>query len=156
MKYCAILRICILPSSTVWQFKKIFNFYWEKVSKFLYVSVKSFCTSIELLLEIRTYHIAEKFGKSSTTHQTKPSSLIVTINNLLADLFICQTIFTKIFIHPLSPNIIIANFSCYTVILCHTKTLYQITDVYMSKGHDLCHSKYGDTGLNSTRATCTG
>ena len=40
--------------------------------------------------------------------QLKSSKLVVTINNLLADLFICQTVFAKIFIHPLSPNIIIA------------------------------------------------
>ena len=43
--------------------------------------------------------------------QLKPSKLVVTINNLL----ICQTAFAKIFIHPLSPNIIIAKLSHYTV-----------------------------------------
>ena len=37
-----------------------------------------------------------------------PSKLVVTINNLLADLFIRQTYITKVFIHPLSPNIIAA------------------------------------------------
>ena len=37
--------------------------------------------------------------------QLKPSKLVVTINNLLADLFIYQTVFAKIFIHSLSPNI---------------------------------------------------
>ena len=34
-----------------------------------------------------------KFGKSSVIHQLKSSKLVVTINNPLADLFICQTSF---------------------------------------------------------------
>ena len=56
-----------------------------------------------------------KFGEPSAIRQTKPSKLVVTINNLLLDLFICQTFFAKIFIHPLSPNIIAAKISHYTV-----------------------------------------
>ena len=36
------------------------------------------------------------------------SKLVVTISNLLADLFIRQTYITKVFIHSLSPNIIAA------------------------------------------------
>ena len=47
------------------------------------------------------YHIVRKFGrekfgefgKSSMIHQTEPSKLVLTINNLLADLLICQTFF---------------------------------------------------------------
>ena len=34
--------------------------------------------------------------------------LVLTINNVLADLFIHQNYITKVFIHPLSPNIIAA------------------------------------------------
>ena len=51
-----------------------------------------------------------KFDKSSVICQTKPSKLIVTINNHLTDLFIHQTFFTKVFIHPLSPNLSPPNF----------------------------------------------
>ena len=32
----------------------------------------------------------DEFGESSVICQTKPSKLVVTINNLLANLFICQ------------------------------------------------------------------
>ena len=34
-----------------------------------------------------------KFGEWSAFAKLKPSKLVVTINNLLADLFICQTFF---------------------------------------------------------------
>ena len=51
-----------------------------------------------------------KFDESSAIYQTKPSKLVVTINNHLADLFIHQTFSTKVFIHPLSPNISPPNF----------------------------------------------
>ena len=36
-----------------------------------------------------------EFGKLSMIHQTKPSKLVLTINNLLADLLICQTFFCQ-------------------------------------------------------------
>ena len=51
-----------------------------------------------------------KFDESSAICQTKPSKLVVTINNHLADLFIHQTFFTKVFIDPLSPNVSPPNF----------------------------------------------
>ena len=44
------------------------------------------------------YHIAGKFGefgKSSMIRQTKPSKLVLTINNLLADPLIRQTFFCQ-------------------------------------------------------------
>ena len=44
--------------------------------------------------------------------ELKPSKVIVTINNPLADLFICQTIFLK---RVKSPNILPAKLSRYTV-----------------------------------------
>ena len=44
----------------------------------------------------------------------KPSKLVVTINSLLVDLF-AKLFATKIFIHPLSPNIIGDKLSHYTV-----------------------------------------
>ena len=51
----------------------------------------------------------------------KASKLVVTINILRADLFIHQTFFAKIFIHPLSLNTIVTKFSCYTVhVYIHT------------------------------------
>ena len=46
----------------------------------------------------------------------KPSKLVVTNNNLLADLFINQTFFAKIFIYPLSPHIITTKLSLYMVL----------------------------------------
>ena len=42
-----------------------------------------------------------KFGESSVIHQTK---------TILKTLFIHQTVFSKIFIHPLSPKVIAAKF----------------------------------------------
>ena len=51
-----------------------------------------------------------KFDESTAICLTKPSKLIVKINNHLADLFIHQTFFTKVFIHPLSPNLSQPNF----------------------------------------------
>ena len=41
------------------------------------------------------YCIVGKFGESFMSRQTKPSKLVLTINNLLADLFICQTFFRQ-------------------------------------------------------------
>ena len=57
-----------------------------------------------------------EFAESSVIRQTKTIKLVVTINCLLVDLFICQTFFAKIFIHPLSPNIIAAKLSHYAVL----------------------------------------
>ena len=68
--------------------------------------------------------LAGMFGEGSSAnlvnHQQfsklKPSKLVITINNLLPNLFICQNYFNKIFIHPLLPNTTIAaKLSCYTV-----------------------------------------
>ena len=36
-----------------------------------------------------------KFGESSVIRQTKSSKLVLTIDNLLADLLICQTFFRQ-------------------------------------------------------------
>ena len=47
-----------------------------------------------------------KFGESSAIHKIKLSKLVPTINNLWL-----PKSFAKIFIHPLSPNIIAAKFS---------------------------------------------
>ena len=51
-----------------------------------------------------------KFDEPLAIYQTKPSKLVVKINNHLADLFIHQTFSTKVFIHPLSPNLSPPNF----------------------------------------------
>ena len=40
-----------------------------------------------------TYRIAGKFGKSSMIPKLKPFKFVLTINNLLADLFICHKFF---------------------------------------------------------------
>ena len=49
----------------------------------------------------------------------KPSILVVTNNNIiLADLFIHQTFFAKILIHPLLPNIFGINFFSYMIAMC--------------------------------------
>ena len=64
------------------------------------------------------YCIADKFGifgESSVIHKLKPSKLVVTNINLLANLFICQTFFNKVLVHPVSPNIIATKFSQYMV-----------------------------------------
>ena len=42
------------------------------------------------------YRKKGKFGESSIIRQLKPSKLVITINNLLADLLIRQTIFRHI------------------------------------------------------------
>ena len=47
-----------------------------------------------------------KFGESPVIHQTKPSELVVTINNPLADLFICQTFSAKHLKRVNLPNIL--------------------------------------------------
>ena len=47
------------------------------------------------------------FGESLVIRQTKSFKLVVTFSKLLADLSVRQTIFVKIFIHPISANIII-------------------------------------------------
>ena len=52
----------------------------------------------------------------------KSSKLVVTINNLLADLFIHQTYITKVFIHPLSPNIIAAKLPTIMIYTCTRST----------------------------------
>ena len=44
-----------------------------------------------------------------------PSKLVAQDIDLLADLFIHQTFFNKIFIHPLSPNVITAKFFLYMI-----------------------------------------
>ena len=58
------------------------------------------------------------FGKSSTICQTniKPSKVAVTINNPLADLFICQPFSTKCLERVNSPNILPAKLSRYLVL----------------------------------------
>ena len=61
------------------------------------------------------YRIAGRFGKFgqlSVICQTKTTQIS---NKLMADLFIRQTFFAKIFIHPLSPNIIAIKVSRYMV-----------------------------------------
>ena len=54
--------------------------------------------NLSLLLNsswISAYRIAGKFGKLSMICQTKPSNLVLTINNLLADPLIRQTFFCQ-------------------------------------------------------------
>ena len=53
------------------------------------------------------YHIVGKFGEfgeSSVIRQTKSSKLVLTIDNLLADLLICQLSFAKHSKSVNSPN----------------------------------------------------
>ena len=45
-----------------------------------------------------------EFDKSSMIHQTKPYKLVLTINDLLAALFICQTLCAKLSEKVNSPN----------------------------------------------------
>ena len=52
--------------------------------------------------------MGEKFGKSSAICQTK---LLLSINNLMVNLFIHQTSLPEAFIHPLLSNIIAAKLS---------------------------------------------
>ena len=72
------------------------------------------------------YHIAGKFGKLgelSMTYQTKPSKLVLAINNLLADILVCQ-----IFFHQMLEK------SQFTKLFCHqTFPLYSSTQI---KSHD--------------------
>ena len=77
------------------------------------------------------YHIAGKFGKLgelSAIHQTKTiKSMVFTINNPLADLFIHQTFSDKCLKRVNSPNIL------------HTKlSRYTDTDINMSHVHITC------------------
>ena len=63
-----------------------------------------------------------------------PSKLVVTINNLLADLFIHQTFITEVFIHPLSPNIIAAKLTTIIILwytLSYTLDLHDILNIRM-------------------------
>ena len=60
----------------------------------------------------------------------KPCKLMVTVSNLLADLYIhSPNILSKVFIHPHSPNIITTKLSCYMVMyiivieIAHNKSL---------------------------------
>ena len=80
---------------------------------------KAFHLEWESLAEKRLSNLAnlanhQQFAKS------KPSKLVVKIDNLIADLFIYQTFFAKVFIHPLSPNINAAKLSHYMVLLLYT------------------------------------
>ena len=66
------------------------------------------------------YCIAGMFSRRGlVNHQQfaklKLSKLVVTINNLLANLFISQTFFTKVSIHPLPSSIFAIILSRYTV-----------------------------------------
>ena len=68
---------------------------------------------------LSVHHIVGKFGEFgelSTIHQTK---LVLTINNLLADLLICQTFFAKCSKQVNSPNFPPTKLSRYMV--CATK-----------------------------------
>ena len=59
------------------------------------------------------YHIAGKFGEfgePSMIRQTKSCKLVLTIDNLLADLLICQTFFRQAL-----KKSQITKLSCYTV-----------------------------------------
>ena len=58
-----------------------------------------------------------KFGESSVIRQTKPSKLVLTINNLLADLLIRQTFFRQMLETSQFAKLSPTKVSCYTVIL---------------------------------------
>ena len=59
------------------------------------------------------YCIVGKFGESSVIHQTKPSNLVHTINNLLADLLIHQTFFSQMLERVNSPNVPATRYTIY-------------------------------------------
>ena len=91
---------------------------------YYYYSYK-FHLRLAIATYIVTYHFAGmfdrgkfgKFGEASAIRQTKTIQISTqTIHKFLAYLIICQTYFTKMFIHPLFPSIISGKHSCYTVI----------------------------------------
>ena len=66
---------------------------------------------------IFTYCIAGKFdefGESFVIHQTKTIKLILTINNLLADLLICQTFSCQMLEKSQFAKLSPVKLSCYT------------------------------------------
>ena len=65
------------------------------------------------------YRIAGKFGELSAIRQTE---LVLKINNLLADLLICQTFFRQILEASQFAKLFPAKFSRYTVLLLLSKT----------------------------------
>ena len=72
-----------------------------------------------------------KFSESSVICQTKPTKLLHTINNLLADLLIRQTYFTKCLKRANLPNFPPPELSHYTVQIFTQWTLY--SDSFMVK-----------------------
>ena len=65
-----------------------------------------------------------EFGELSAIHQTKISKLVVTINKLLAGLFIRKK-FSAIRLKRVnSPNFLPAKLSCYMVVLLYLYILY--------------------------------
>ena len=90
------------------RFHNCTRFHWQYATSW-HQSIGNSCTCILL------YHIAGKFGKSSAIHQTKTiQSMVFTINNPLANLFIRQTFSDKCLKIVNSPNILPTKLSRYT------------------------------------------
>ena len=85
---------------------------WIAIHQHIYHIYVCICV---LHCTVKLYRIVGKFGKIGKLSVIRQTNLVLTIDNLLADLLICQLSFTKCSKRVSSPNFLPAQLSHYTV-----------------------------------------